>query len=110
MYGKRPYFSTRSIQINVDPRHKRENIYTLNPQPTLNVLHTHAANFWATDFYIFLSEPFTFVCVFLMALLGKPSIKKSHVSMDTLRGGGAQPHSIAFGGVSFLTSQKLSVD
>ena len=49
MYGKRPYFSTRSIQINVDPRHKRENIYTLNPQPTLNVLHNHTANFWATD-------------------------------------------------------------
>ena len=42
----------------------------------------------------------------------KPSRGKNHVPMDTFRTGGkgAQPHSIAFGGVFFLTSQKLFED
>ena len=35
----------------------------------------------------------------LMETLGSPSIKKSHHSVDTFRREGAQPYSIAFGGV-----------
>ena len=70
-----------------------------------------------TSFSCYILLPFEVLCVILnvtkcMATMvisdlelvrhppsGKPSIKKSHVSMDTFRTGGAQPHSIAFRGV-----------
>ena len=44
--------------------------------------------------------------------LGKPSIRKSHKSADLFRmgGGGAQPHSIAFGGVFPNITEAILVD
>ena len=45
--------------------------------------------------------------------LGKPSIRKSHKTADFFRtggGGGAQPHSVAFGGVFHDITEAILVD
>ena len=42
--------------------------------------------------------------------LGKPSVEKSHKTADFFRTGGAQPHSIAFGGVFPNITEAILVD
>ena len=48
---------------------------------------------------LFASQKFTILSTKLKSRLGRPSRRKSHKTADFFCMGGAQPHSIAFGGV-----------